>query len=206
MRLKKLEEAISESITETLRSYWEVFNKTQEFTEAKFSCLAVAPFIFTTSHNKTFILPTAKHVAEFFKTSYQQVYPKLCEPYTFVYYRVLQLRVEQLTDNMVFVAQDYIQYTTPSATPRYREGMIILMKKSSISNVWQMAGLIELDADKFPQDWLPLSVPSNWRYDGQLAPEKLPINKVPSGLTQSMFALFFILLIRRKKNTWLKHF
>ena len=188
MRLKKLEETISESITEMLQAYWEVFNETQEFTEAKFSCLAVAPFIFTTSHNKTFILPTAKHVAEFFKTSYQQVYPKLCEPYTFVYYRVLQLRVEQLTDNMVFIAQDYIQYTTPGATPRYREGMIILMKKSSISNVWQMAGLIELDADKFPQDWLPLSVPSNWRYDGQLAPEKLPINNVPSGLTQSMFA------------------
>ena len=65
----------AESIVNTLRTYWKVFNETQEFTEEKFSQLAVAPFIFATSRNNTFILPTLRHIAQFFHVSYTEVYP-----------------------------------------------------------------------------------------------------------------------------------
>mgnify|MGYP001254479793 CR=1 FL=1 len=178
----------AESIVNTLRTYWKVFNETQEFTEEKFSQLAVAPFIFATSRNNTFILPTLRHIAQFFHVSYTEVYPNLCQPHTFVHYRVSRLHFEQLTENMGLVAQEYVQYTTPGETPRYREGMIILMKKNTIHDIWHMGGLIELDADKYPEDWMSLPVPPNWQYDDEVPREKLRINKVPSGLSQSMFA------------------
>ena len=177
-----------DSIMDNLQSYWEVFNDTQEFTEENFSRLAVAPFIFATSHNSTIILPTVRHVADFFNISYRDVYPKLCAPHTFVYYRVMRLHFTRLTENMCLVAQEYVQYTTPDATPRYREGMVIQMKKNATTDMWHMAGLIELDADKFPEGWLPLTVPLRWRYDGQVPLGELQINRVPAGLSQSMFA------------------
>ena len=174
-------------VVNSLVAYWKVFNVDQSFTSESLDTCLQTPFTFSTAANGTIIMPLMTDLVNFFKGSYYTIYPQMCAPDTFVYYRVNKLAFNILTQTTALVAQQYVQFTTPGTTARFVEGMIFMMKVDELG-IWKIHGFIEFNATDFPESWQRLEIPPEWKYDKSVPVNSLKINTVPPGLKQGMFA------------------
>ena len=130
-----------------------------------FSDLFSTPFSISTINNPVINLVTLDEVVGFYQTVRNTVYPSICQPETFLFFRLNKLAFTPLSDSTVMIAQQYVWFTTPDETARYIEAFSYLLRQDNTSGEWLMTNLIEFHSDFFPDNWIPAPIPSELKYD-----------------------------------------
>ena len=160
------------------------FNYIQTFLSNKidnqiFSGLFSIPFSISTINNPVMNLATLDEVVGFYQTIRNTVYPEICQPETFLFFRINKLAFTPLSDSTVMIAQQYVWFTTPDETARYIEAFPYLLRQDNTSGEWLMTNLIEFHSDFFPDNWIPASSPKELKYDQRAKVDDLEILVAP---------------------------
>ena len=150
--------------------------------KGSFDRLFHAPFTVFTINNDTLTLQTLDDVVAFYDKVRNVVYPAICAPNEFQFFRLNQLVYTALSSSTIQIALQYVWHTTPGETPRFVEAFSYLVKHIENVDGWRMCGLIEMHSDYFPDNWTPISIPDNWQYSDSLPIDRLKALVAPAGL------------------------
>jgi hypothetical protein len=132
--------------------------------KGNFDRLFYAPFTVFTINNDTLTLQTLDDVVAFYDKVRNVVYPAICAPNEFQFFRLNQLVYTALSSSTIQIAQQYVWHTAPGEIPRFVEAFSYLVKHIGDVDGWRICGLIEMHSDYFPDNWTPISIPDNWQY------------------------------------------
>jgi len=171
--------ALSEKYADAFQTFYDYLDRLIEnkVDIDQMGSLFSAPFPVTTINNPTFLLETVEDVLGFYNTVRNKVYPGTSFPEEFLYLRVNRLAFTPLSETTLMIANHYVWYTGPSETPRFVEGFLYYVRFDGAK--WRMSGLIEVHADQFPTNWIPVQIERKWQYNGSQPISELKVLVAP---------------------------